>query len=66
MFSLHDDNADVMTTALMILGKTRTPVCLQMTTKGELAAVLPPPATAFNKSGDFWLTFRPMMRMASM
>jgi hypothetical protein len=65
MFSLHDDKADVMTTALMMLGRTLTPVCLQMMTNGELAAV-DLPAMAESRSGDFWLMLRPIIRIASM
>lgn len=72
-FSLQDDKADVitytikhsplidvmiLTTALMTLGNTATPVCLQITTKGEEAAVEPPFETASSSIRECWLTFR--------
>lgn len=60
VFSLPDDKAEVMTTALMIDGRTDTEACWHMTTKGELAAVLPPNATASLSKGEYWLTVRPI------
>lgn len=62
-FSLADENAEVMTTALIMSGSTLTLTWRQITTNGEDAAVSPPASTALRSSGSCCDTLRPMIRI---